>query len=143
MVRKPQTNRVLRRREMDFAPMQCFSREIPKDLRLEQGLCITNGNAKVGTTKTPDDGEGYANHVAVAIDQWTTGPAGSSLGIVNDFVRQDIADMSLGHERPDQLALLEFVNDFLRVATGDSYNVFHGVFTGTRQDGADSCCVAQ
>src|SRR5208282_2303544 len=66
-------------------------------LRLEQRLRIADGNAKVGPAKAADNGEGHANHLAVAIYQRPTGAAGSSLCIVDNFIRQDVADMSLCH----------------------------------------------
>ena len=46
-------------------------------------------------------------------------------------------------KRTDQLALLEFVHNFFRVAAAQPDDVFYGVFSGARQDGAYSGCVAE
>ena len=75
-----------------------------------------DGNAEVGAAKAADDRESYANHLAVAIYKRSTGAAGSSLCIVNNFIRQDVADVSLRHQGTDQLALLKLIHNFLRVA---------------------------
>src|SRR5580704_1821494 len=112
-------------------------------LRLQQRLRIANGNSEVGAAKAPDYGEGHANHLAVAVDERAARAAGGGLGVVDNFIGQDVADMSLRYQGADQLALLEFVHNFFWVPAAQPDNVLYGVFSRARQNGAYSSRVAQ
>src|SRR5580765_2033389 len=112
-------------------------------LALEQRLRIAYGHAKVGATKTPDYGKRHADHLAVAVNQRPTRPTGSGLGIVDNSVRQNVANVSLRHEWPDQPALLQLIHDFLRVAAACLDDILDDVLSRACQDGAYSGCVSQ
>src|SRR5580704_5262603 len=89
-------------------------------LRLQQRLCIANGNSEVGAAKAPDYGEGHANHLTVAVYERAARASGSGLGVVDNFIGQHVADMPLCYQGADQLALLEFVHNFFWIAATQS-----------------------
>src|SRR5579859_5138594 len=103
-------------------------------LALQQRLRIAYGHAKIGATKTLNHGKSHADHLAIPVNQRPTRPTRSGLGIVDNFVRQNVANMSLRHERPDQLASFQFIHDFLRVAAASLDDIFDRVFSRARQD---------
>src|SRR5579859_1158904 len=112
-------------------------------LALQQRLRIAYGHTKIGATKSPDRGKSHADHLAIPVNQRPTRPTRSGLGIVDNFVRQNVANMSLRHQRPDQLALFQFIHDFLRVAAACLHDIPDGLLSRARQDGAYSGCVSQ
>src|SRR5258708_3286054 len=110
---------------------------------VEEWLGEANGNAKIGAAKTLDDSKRHANDFSIAIEERSAGAAGSGLRIVDNFVRKDVADMTLSDQRADELAAQEFVDDLFRFSAGALGDFAYGIFPGSRENGADSRGVAE
>src|SRR5271170_4759461 len=119
------------------------ARRVQVTLRLEQRLCITNGNAKVGAAEAANNSKRHANHLAVAVNQRSAGATRSGLRVVNNLIRQDVAYVALGHERPNAFTLLKCLDNSSCIAAGALDDVLHRVFAGAREDRADARCVPQ
>src|SRR5207244_5454523 len=57
---------------------------------------------------------------ALVIEKRATRATRSGLGIINNLVRQYVADVPLGGDRPDQVAAGEFFHHLLRITFGCS-----------------------
>src|SRR5258708_26272992 len=110
---------------------------------LEEWLGEANGNAKIGAAKTLDDSKRHANDFSIAIEERSRGAGGSGLGIVDNFVRKDVADMALSHERADELAAQEFVGNLCRISPSRLGDFTYRIFPSTREYGADARSVAE
>src|SRR5260370_10678758 len=105
---------------------------------LEEWLGEANGNAKIGAAKTLDDSKRHANDFSIAIEERSPGAAGSGLRIVDNFVRKDVADMALSHQRADELAAQEFVGYLCRVSPSRLGDFTYRIFPSTREYAADA-----
>ena len=110
-------------------------------LGFEDWLGESDGNAEIGTAKTPDDGECHADHLAIAIDERTPGATGSRLRIVDNLVRENVADVALGNERANELTAKKLVGYFSRISAGGLGDVVDGVLAGAGENRADPGCV--
>src|SRR4029077_17305077 len=59
---------------------------------------------------------------ALVIEKRTARAARSGLGIIDNLVRQDVADVPLSRDRPDQVASGEFFHHLLRITFGCGRN---------------------
>src|SRR5260370_10096079 len=110
---------------------------------LEEWLGEANGNAKIGAAKTLDDSKRHANDFSIAIEERSPGAAGSGLRIVDNFVRKDVADMALSHQRANELAAQEFVGNLCRISPRRLGAFTYRLFPITRQYRPDARSVAE
>src|SRR5467141_3391147 len=110
---------------------------------LEERLGKTNGNTKIRTSKTFDHREGHADYFSIAIDERAARAAGSGLRIVDNFVRENVADMALSDQRADELTAEELVYNLFRLSAGGLGDFVDGIFARARENGADAGGVAQ
>src|SRR2546429_5903283 len=110
---------------------------------LEERLGKANRNTKIRTAKTSDDREGHANHFSVAIDERPTRAAGSGLCIVDNFVRKNVADMTLCNQRADKFTAEKFIDNFFWFSARGLGDFVHGIFTRARKNGTDARGVAE
>jgi hypothetical protein len=75
-----------------------------RNLPDQQPLCVADGDSQVRTAEIAEHGYVYGDDLAGRVEQWAPRPTGRCLRVVNDFVRQDIADVPLSADWPDQLA---------------------------------------
>src|SRR5260370_8896687 len=102
-----------------------------------------NGNAKIRTANSFDYRISHADHFPIAIDERSAGAAGSGLRIVDNFVRENVADMALCNQRADEFTAEEFVDNLCRLSSRSLSDVVYGIFTGARENGADAGGVAK
>ena len=110
---------------------------------LEERSCETDGHTKIGATEAANDGEGHSDHTALAIQERTARAARGRLRVVNNFVRQDIANVALRDQGTDQFAPGELGEDEFRIAAGDFNDLFDGIVSGTGEDRVQAGGVTQ
>src|SRR2546429_3637547 len=64
----------------------------------EQRLRITNRNAKIGASKTPDHRKGYPDDLPILVNERSSRASGSGLRIIDNLIGGNIADMPLRSE---------------------------------------------
>ena len=111
-------------------------------LVFQQGHSEADGHAKIGAAKAAHHGKGHANHLAIADQQRAAGTAGGGLRIVDNLVRQDVADMALRDQRTNQLAPGQFREHEFRFATAGLDDLLDRFVARARQDGIKSRGVA-
>src|SRR5260370_32525567 len=109
---------------------------------LEERLGEANGKTKIRTAKSFDYRISHADHFPIAIDERSAGAAGSGLRIVDNFVRENVADMALCNQRADEFTAEEFVDNLCRLSSRSLCDVVYGIFTASRENGADAGGVA-
>ena len=70
-------------------------------LWLKQRSSVPNRDGEVRATELAHHGKVNSDHFALVIEEWTTGAARSGLGVIDDLVRQDDADVPLRGDGSD------------------------------------------
>src|SRR5258708_8139067 len=102
-----------------------------------------NGYPKIQTAKSFYYRISHADHFPIAIDKRSAGAAGSCLRIVDNFIRKNVADMALCNQRANEFTAEEFVDNLCRFSSRAFGNLGYGIFTRTRENGADAGGVAE
>ena len=109
----------------------------------EQRLRITNRNAKIGASKTPDHRKGYPDDLPILVNERSSRASGSGLRIIDNLIGGNIADMPLRDQRTDELAADEFVYHSVRISSGGLGDLVHGFLARTCQHGVNARCVTE
>src|SRR5215470_12340944 len=115
----------------------------PGRLLFQERRCKADGNAEIGAAEAADHSEGYTDDASLAVQDRAAGASGGGLRVVNDFVGQDIADVSLGDQRSNQVAAGEFVKNQLRVPARHIHDLLDGVITGAGENGVETSSIAE
>src|SRR5215469_9500096 len=89
-----------------------------RDLRLQKSLPVVYRDCKIRAAEIAHHRKVDSDNLAVAVKQRPSGTARSGLRVVDDFVGQDIANVSLSDHRPDQVSASEFFYHLFRIALG-------------------------
>src|ERR1700722_831932 len=65
----------------------------------EQRLGELNRDAEIRSSKSFEHGIGHADHFSLPVKQRTARAAGGGLGVENNFVRKNVADVPLSNQR--------------------------------------------
>src|SRR5207245_10188144 len=79
-----------------------------------------------------------SDNFALMIEKRTARAARSGLGVIDNLVRQDVANVPLGGDRPDQTAMGEFFHHLLRITFGHRRDGLERLCAGPSQNRIES-----
>src|ERR1700757_5002102 len=71
-------------------------------------LPVANRNGEVRAAELPHHGKINSDHFALVIEKRTAGAARGGLGVIDNLVRQHVANMTLCGDRSDQVTTGQF-----------------------------------
>jgi hypothetical protein len=84
-------------------------------LRPQERLRIDDWDREIRPAEVSHHRKIYSDDLALTVEQWPAGAAGSRLGVVDDLVRKDVADVALGHNGADQMPACQLLNHLFRI----------------------------
>ena len=111
--------------------------------RFQERLPVGYWDGEICSSEIAHHGEVNSDDFALAVEKRTTRTAVGRLGIVNDFVGQDVADVTLRDNRAYQMPPCNFFHHRFRLAFGRSRNGPDGFFAAASKNGIDPRGISQ
>src|SRR5580704_14339051 len=111
--------------------------------RFQEGLPVGYWDGEICSSEIAHHGEGNSDDSALAVEKRTTRATDGRLGIVNDFVGQDIADVTLRDNRAYQVPPCKFFHHGFRLVFGCSRNGLDCFFAAASKNCIDPRGISQ
>jgi hypothetical protein len=89
-----------------------------RDLGLQERLPVGYRDGEIRSAEVAHHGKVNSDNFALATEKRPARPTRGRLGIVDDFVGEDVADVALRDNRADQVPTSEFFHYLFRITFG-------------------------